>query len=99
MTKPKKILKCCGLNLAKGRKHIIALSHSCCLHDFSIDMKAATSHRKALARRQYDCVAPPFEYSQCQFKMTSSKYPYRTTILGEPGSPKRADLPSLTEFP
>ena len=38
-------------------------------------------HRKSLARGQllkivYVCVAPPIEYTWCQFKMTSFKCPY-----------------------
>ena len=64
------------LNLAKARRHVHF--HSCTIFIF---MQAAFFvHRKALARGQLlrlcMCVAPPIEYTWCQFKMTSLKCPY-----------------------
>ena len=69
----------CGLNLAMARKNIIYLCHSCCLHDFSIceQLFYIEKHWHVCNNQDWVCVAPPIEYAWCQFKMTSSKCPYK----------------------
>ena len=70
----------CGLNLVMARRNIIYLCHSCCLHDFSIckQLLYIEKHWHVCNNQYWLCVAPPIEYAWCQFKMTSSKCPYRS---------------------
>ena len=70
----------CGLNLVMARRNIIYLCHSCCLHDFSIckQLFYIEKHCHVCNNQDWVCVAPPIEYAWCQFKMTSSKCPYRS---------------------
>ena len=63
-----------------ARRNIIYLCHSCCLHDFSIckQLLYIEKHWHVCNNQYWVCVAPPIEYAWCQFKMTSSKCPYRS---------------------
>ena len=72
----------CGLNLVMARRNIIDLCHSCCLHDFSIckQLFYIEKHWHVCNNQEWVCVAPPIEYAWCQFKMTSSKCPYRSKV-------------------
>ena len=55
-------------------------SLSCCLHDCSIckQLFYIEKHWHVGNNQDWVCVAPPIEYTWCQFKMTSSKCPYRS---------------------
>ena len=70
----------CGLNLAMARRNIIYLVIHADLHDFSIckQLFYIEKHWHVCNNQDWVCVAPPIEYAWCQFKMTSSKCPYRS---------------------